>query len=511
MTQTDCPLPIRKSLSGVTLIEMAIVLIIIGTIASILLPTLTSTVKRGKMSEARSVLYAVRDEIIGYAVEHNNTLPDNATLIGSPDDPWGRTIRYFGDPTAMVTNLCDLDSTALKYTTKNSVEVSDVAFVLASDGPDHTKDVSLGNATDGSVPDDDLLLYSTLYHLQAILCDPVTSDDNASGDDGTTISLADFINAYSSIASSSAEVDGIYVDGVVVNDTTISLGNPSGSDTGKKTYGCVWYNGTTSDVCADGNCTFGSGFRAHFVFTVSKVNSYLADGFTFSVISANSNVADSCGGSGSTLGYSSRTGLSGFSDGGTYPFVNPPKIGIEFDFYYSEKFNDPSANKDHLAILYWGEDGSSMLPDPWPSYKTVKDYDQYRGGDDNDHLPSISNSGNPSPPNYVLLDNLNEDGSVSYDVRIEINRTSNDNETGNYTTQVWFDCQDCSDLTESVIQDASDLTIPFNSTAYSTDSMVLNSTWHSKFDKVMFGWTEGTGTNRQDVTITDATFFFPEE
>ena len=442
-------------------------------------------------------MYAVRDEIIGYAVYHNNTLPNNVTLVGSPDDPWDHSIRYVGDPNATVTNLCDLNSTALKYTTKNSVDVSDVAFVLASDGPDHTKDVSLGDETDGSVPDDDLLLYATLYHLQAILCDP--GGDGSSGDEGTTITLANFVNAFSSISNAEKNSDENYIDGVVIDtdNATISLGNLSGST--DSTYGCVWYNGTTSDdICADGNCTFGSGFRAHFVFTVKKVGSTLADGFTFSVISANSNVADSCGGPASPLGYSSSNGINTNWNAGTYPFVNPPKIGIEFDFFTSGPFHDPSGNVNHLAILYWGDDGAvSTLDDD------VEEYDKNRGGDDNDHTPYISNSGNPSPPDYVLIDNLNEDGSVSYDVRVEINRASNENGTKNYTTQVWFDCTDCSNLNSSSVKE------DFEAEVYSNDTMTLNSTWNPMFDNVMFGWTEGTGANHQIVTITNATFFFP--
>ena len=483
------------------------------------------------MSEARAVLYAVRDEIIGYAENQSDKLPKSLGDIGSPVDPWGREIRYrLADARLAVAfsgkDICNATaSDMMEIVTPGNETVNGTAFVLSSDGPDHAKNVKnmitgSGNV-DASVSEDDLFLDVSLYHLQAVLCDPSTSPPDSDS----------VLKAFYTIASESAKKDGIYIDGAVINaNGTISLGNPSGLDSGKSTFGCAWYNGNGNEegitlspntTCTNGNCTFGSGFRAHFVFTVKKLGWSLADGFTFSVISANSNVADSCGGTGSTLGYSSTNGINTSSDQGVSPYVNPPKIGIEFDFFTSSAFNDPSDHADHLAILYWGNDGISMIrKTSEPEY-----YDRDRGGDDNKHYRSNlsstldvftpANSGNPSPPDYVRLDKYYEDfalderGVDSYEVRVEIKRTSNTNGTGNYTTQVWFDCQNCDDLTTSVIQDESDNATLLNSTAYSKDSMVLNSTWHAKFNKIMFGWTEGTGSVSLNATITDATFFFP--
>lgn len=489
------------SRKGFTLVETAVVLVVMGTIAAILVPTLVSIVKRGKVTEARDVLYAVRDEIIGYAEAHNNTIPDALDKLGNPQDPWGRSLRYWRDDDAVASDVCNnFDSTALTYITRDNETVSDIVFVLASDGPDHSEDVTLGNHTDAVDPDDDLLLYVTLYHLQAVLCDPASFND-ISGN-GTFIDFEDFAD-YSFIVSDNDE--DISGTGVVVNsDNTITLGFPDGSEARGDTYGCIWYAGSLGN-CANGDCEFGDGFKAFFTFNASTVgdSNFLADGFTFSVISAASNSLSSCGGYGSTLGYSSTSGAGSNADAGEYPFVNPPKIAVEFDFHTSSQFHDPPFNDDHLGILYWGDDGTSMLPDSWGSWKTDEDYDAYRGGDDNDHDPDIIESGNPLPPDYVPLKDLNDNGSVSYNVRIEISRTDNDDGTGNYTTQVWFDCKDCSDMNASGTNATS-----FNCTEYSYSSMVLNSTWHSKFDQIMFGWTEGTGNIRQNITIKDGAFYF---
>ena len=163
-----------------TLIELAIVLIIMGTIASILLPTLTSTVKRGKMSEARAVLYAVRDEIIGYAVNHNNTLPDNATQIGSPNDPWGREVSYRRASALEGKDLCDVQALdGMMIVSSGNETLSATAFVLSSDGPDHVQNVanmSGSGIVNASVYGDDLFLHVGLYRLQAALCPPMSQN-----------------------------------------------------------------------------------------------------------------------------------------------------------------------------------------------------------------------------------------------------------------------------------------------------------------------------------------------
>ena len=127
-------------------------------------------------------------------------------------------------------------------------------------------------------------------------------------------------------------------------------------------------------------------------------------------------------------------------------------------------------------------------------------------------IPSVE--GNPVVPDPYDLGSsswFNENASQIYEVRLEINRSDTIDGGGNYTTHVWFDCQDCSDLSDTAIKNDVDPEDLFNATAYLTDSMELNATWHSAFDQIMFGWTEGTGSLRQNVTITSATFYFPGE
>jgi len=38
----------------------------------------------------------------------------------------------------------------------------------------------------------------------------------------------------------------------------------------------------------------------------------------------------------------------------------------------------------------------------------------------------------------------------------------------------------------------------------------MNAPWNALMDNVLLGWTEGTGSYRQRVTLKSAQFFFPE-
>lgn len=483
--------------NGFTLIELAIVLVIVGIIASLLVPTLIEAVKRGKITEARSIMFAARDEIIGYALQKKQTngkaaLPTSLAPIGNPKDPWKQALDY-RNATNLGTDICDASDTDDTLHTAQNETVQNIAFVLRSSGPDSTRNATLGKETNASQPGDDLLLYVTLPHLKALVCDPKKS------------SIIDWDPDSFFAVNKPGIPESVTInpgDGSTTTGT-ISLGFPNKpSGTSEYSYGCVWYQGNKGG-CQQGNCTLGKGFRAYFTFTTKKVPGAgdLADGFTFAVISALANTKNSCGGMGSTLGYSATNGLGSNADQGVAPFVNPPKIGTEFDFYRSSAFADPNPDRDHIGLLYWGNH------DP-PGTPPYNDPNKYWGGDDNHHNPNVGNSGNPQPPApHVLGSNhwFDETGTKVYPVRFEISRQDiKGSDSGNYTTRLWFNCQNCSDVTK----DGQSLNITADTNL--TDTITLDATWHDQMDKVMFGWTQGTGALTQDVTLTNASFYFVE-
>ena len=112
MMRNDCP--------GFSLIEMAIVLIILGILATVLIPPLVSSVKYEKRAENKDALNALKLSIIGYA-KANNGIPDSLNGTGLPTkDIWGRSYEY--------KNAVDDDDFKLK----DSATVDNVAFAVAS-------------------------------------------------------------------------------------------------------------------------------------------------------------------------------------------------------------------------------------------------------------------------------------------------------------------------------------------------------------------------------------------
>lgn len=81
--------------NGFTLIELLIVVAIIGTLSTILIPTLNEQLEKDKNKQAQSDL-AVMSALIGnYIVEHG-VPPDDLEQVGLGDklDPWGRPYQY---------------------------------------------------------------------------------------------------------------------------------------------------------------------------------------------------------------------------------------------------------------------------------------------------------------------------------------------------------------------------------------------------------------------------------
>ncbi len=157
--------------TGFTLIELAIVLVIVGIIASMLVPTLIEAVKRGKITEARSIMFAARDEIIGYALANNHKLPPSLGNLSNPKDPWKGDIVY-RKATNLGADICKTNSTSASIITSHNDTVQNIAFILQSLGPDAVQGVELKDTTNASQPGDDLLLSVTIFHLRALVCAP---------------------------------------------------------------------------------------------------------------------------------------------------------------------------------------------------------------------------------------------------------------------------------------------------------------------------------------------------
>ncbi|MFZ2968489.1 MAG: putative Ig domain-containing protein [Sulfuricurvum sp.] len=120
---------------GITLIEMAIVMVIIGFLVGGSIQGLSLLSKRAKVTEAKQQLQTMQEAIKGF-VQTNGSLPTQAqfaTLVGNNRDPWNGTIAYFHDVALETSgNICTLNTTTLA--SGGNFVGNDLAFMLVSGG-----------------------------------------------------------------------------------------------------------------------------------------------------------------------------------------------------------------------------------------------------------------------------------------------------------------------------------------------------------------------------------------
>jgi prepilin-type N-terminal cleavage/methylation domain-containing protein len=515
---------LRKRLipPGFTMLELAIVLIIMGIIAGVTIPSVITAIKKEKISTARENLASVRQSIIAFAIA-NRRLPTK----DSAEDPtrnlkdvWGRAYTYFPARELAVTDadLCVMTTTNLSISTQAGVTTPGVAFLLMSTGPDGAAGVQAAEPTINAVaPGDDIYDVTGFNQLYRIVCSqtvgslgPVTAQGFAGR------------NAVVTTPGTKVGVTVMPDGSVVMGFTDAQQAAASGTGASNYSYGCIWYTGNAAG-CTLGNCTLVNGLRAYFTFTMVRPATYagqLADGFTFTVASANTNQFGSCGGKGSAMGYA-----SGYwyypDDAGNAPFLVSPKIGVEFDPFrcFGDRGVDGNCDSnancgmggtgdyDHVAIVYWGDENSA-----WGSSGTV---DGRRSRDDNTHnSPTLASDTTPKNPVCDAYSSSNQNGFLNLNsgtwflnnaateipVRVEIKRTNPTASAGTYKTTVWFNCQNCSDVTSN--------STTFNALATLNSTVTLSTALTQQFKNVIFGFTEGTGGSRQRVTLRSQSALF---
>jgi prepilin-type N-terminal cleavage/methylation domain-containing protein len=143
---------------GFSLVEIAIVLVIIGTLMIGALKTYQTFRDSSQRSEVRGNIQTVQDAIVGYAIANNrlplyNTTTDEYSAVGkSAKDPWGNPLIYIYEPLLSTANtICGRKTTSISVNQCNTypcttpvTTVTNVAFLLISRGKDYV------NQTGGS-------------------------------------------------------------------------------------------------------------------------------------------------------------------------------------------------------------------------------------------------------------------------------------------------------------------------------------------------------------------------
>lgn len=127
---------------GLTLVEIAIVLVIIGILVGFGAAVVGPLTKRVKGSETKDILNAAVESIVGFA-SRNNRLPTTSEFSNSvrnPSDAWGKPLVYFVDNSLTVTpsspaeGICGrkLTNTVVCQDASCTNQVPNVAFVIVS-------------------------------------------------------------------------------------------------------------------------------------------------------------------------------------------------------------------------------------------------------------------------------------------------------------------------------------------------------------------------------------------
>ncbi len=120
----------RNKKSGFTLLELIIVVLVIGILASLALPRYIRIAEKGRMSEGKSILGGIRTAQLRYSAEHG----EFATAVGDLDVDFTPG-KYF-DPPAFPNLGADITdpATVVCSVTRNSVDLgTGVPYTLTID------------------------------------------------------------------------------------------------------------------------------------------------------------------------------------------------------------------------------------------------------------------------------------------------------------------------------------------------------------------------------------------
>jgi hypothetical protein len=326
-------------------------------------------------------------------------------------------------------------------------------------------------------------------------------------------------------------------------------------------FGAGWYNadksiGGTNNRCEAGACEFGRGIRVFFI--LKFIGGEQGDGFTFTLMNAESNDVDSVGGDfelSELMGYAGNSRLdatgTSFLDG-VGEGLQPPKLAIEFDTrtnfdaaFESEPEpkdfcidlselkpntrNDPlSGNRDAVQYVFWGDSSFGAANVPCRS-SNPSTYDDNRHGTTeppiNDRTIGITSI--DELDSSVTVDNPDDwlNGGTfrgPWAIRIEIEREEFIDEiapidSGRYKIQTWIR-QCATDEGSPNCTDESIIGPPLNNTDFQStrikydfspvgvtrlsQTVELTEIDHNAFRSFFFGFTGAAGSEELDAEIS---------
>jgi len=166
---------------GFTLIELAMVLVIIGLLVGMGAGLMGPLTKKVKLSRTRDVVNDVYHAIIGYAAA-NKFIPSDLHVLGvKTKDAYGRDLLYSAAGGITAGNLCTTQGGYLEVN-DDGMNKNNVAFIVFSQGENVCNDTGtsspftiFGFGTPGSCPAgyDDIVMYQDIHFLRERICSPL--------------------------------------------------------------------------------------------------------------------------------------------------------------------------------------------------------------------------------------------------------------------------------------------------------------------------------------------------
>lgn len=257
-----------SSVRGFTLVEVAIVLVIVGLLIGLGVELMGPLTKRVKLNETRSIVKEVYASIVGYAIS-NKTLPSSLTALGiKTKDAYSRDLLYYAAGGITGPDLCKTQGT---YLTVNDIGTnkSNVAFIIFSEGENCNQtgtaspftisefDVTVACPSDANAGYDDIVMYQDINTLREQICnvfrivtDSLPTDTEEVAYPAATLEATDGTTAYTwSVLS------GSLPPGLSLNASGLVSGTPTAAGS---------YNFTASVTDAEGRTAAKS-----FVITIN--------------------------------------------------------------------------------------------------------------------------------------------------------------------------------------------------------------------------------------------------
>lgn len=317
-------------------------------------------------------------------------------------------------------------------------------------------------------------------------------------------------------------------------------------------FGNIWFTGSVTGKSSLGVSDFGNGLRLFLTF---KFITNIGDGFVVSVLNANNNNYESCGGDsaeGGLLGYAGDSRVYNSTGGGFSSSIKeyvdqsglgkglkPPKFGIAIDTYnnyggtwyptdstigcYGDNgfMNDPYSSQGgtdssahHVAYVFWGDDAAyprKTCTGPSASFEgDTKRYNDIRHGSGDNTNTTDGNTFKYFPFSV----------GTTYYLRADVTRTS-----GSYTIKTWIatcnssnsNCKNqifgvsgsSSNPHAGSLSDTQNDFSGSNSFLNRLSSMYIHKTINMSaandtlFNKFMWGITSGSGTATQQIDFRD--------